>query len=440
MKRNRKSLPIFQRNLLFLFVLLFPVAPVCGAILIDHTSTGLSAIPTQWINKAKADLHIAYNHTSHGSQLITGINALENFPDFGSLYSWQDTSHGDNSSLSLDDHGIPGKNDLSGGDQDTDGDGIDDWAEDTYDFLVNTNNYHINVILWSWCNINEHNIPRYLDSMEWLIAQFGPGGTDPRATEHPVQFVFMTAHANGHGEGDSSDSRNKLIRQHCASHDRILFDFSDMENFDPDNNYYLDKNLTDALYYDKNGHHNANWAVEYIDRHNGSELDRLTTGENVSGYSGCGGCAHSDGPGNLARLNCILKGRATWNLFARIAGWGGAGADTDPPVRTDGNPSDMLPAGTTQATLSIHTDENATCKYATGQNTDYDGMPNIFSGAGSTSHSALITGLQDGTDYTYYVRCLDGAGNENDNDFTISFRVGGIIAMEPLLHLMLKDN
>jgi len=420
--------------------MLFPVAPVYAAILIDHTSTDLSAIPTQWINTAKADLHIAYNHTSHGSQLITGMNALENFPDFGSLYSWQDTSHGDSSSLSLDDHGIPGKNDLSGGDQDSDRDGIDDWAEDTYTFLDNPNNYHINVVMWSWCNIGGHDIPRYIDSMEWLIAQFSTGGTHARAAAHPVQFVFMTAHANGGGEGDSSDSRNELIRQHCASHDRILFDFSDIENYDPDNNYYLDKNLTDALYYDANGSHDANWAVEYLNRHDNNELDRLTTGENVSGYSGCDGCAHSDGPGDLARLNCILKGRAAWNLFARLAGWPGVGADTDPPVRTDGSPSGMLPAGTTQATLALHTDENATCRYTTTENTAYDAMTATFSGTGTTAHSAAISGLKDGDNYNYFVRCRDGAGNINSDDFTISFRLGGAMAIDPVLHLMLKEK
>ena len=39
---------------------------------VDHTSSDLSQIPDEWITKAKQDLHIAYNHTSHGSQFITG--------------------------------------------------------------------------------------------------------------------------------------------------------------------------------------------------------------------------------------------------------------------------------------------------------------------------------------------------------------------------------
>ena len=61
---------------------MIPVALAAGPI-IDHSCTDLSLIPAQWIEQAKNDLHIAYQHTSHGSQLITGMNALRSFPSFG---------------------------------------------------------------------------------------------------------------------------------------------------------------------------------------------------------------------------------------------------------------------------------------------------------------------------------------------------------------------
>src|SRR5205823_4846703 len=38
-----------------------------------------------------------------------------------------------------------------------------------------------------------------------------------------------------------------------------------------------------------------------------------------------------------------------------------AGQDTTPPLRTNGRPSGTLPAGTTEATLSLATNEGATC-------------------------------------------------------------------------------
>jgi len=50
------------------------------AIIIDHTTANLSKIPAFWINKAKELLRNGYGHTSHGSQPISGLQALKNNP------------------------------------------------------------------------------------------------------------------------------------------------------------------------------------------------------------------------------------------------------------------------------------------------------------------------------------------------------------------------
>ncbi len=97
--------------------------------------------------------------------------------------------------------------------------------------------------------------------------------------------------------------------------------------------------------------------------------------------------------------------------------------DTTPPTRSNGQPTGTLPAGTTSATLSLATNENATCKYSNTPNTPYGSMINTFTITGGTTHSRGLTGLQNGQTYNYYVRCQDQAGNMNPTDYLISFMV-----------------
>jgi hypothetical protein len=99
--------------------------------------------------------------------------------------------------------------------------------------------------------------------------------------------------------------------------------------------------------------------------------------------------------------------------------------DTTPPVRSNPSPATgfIFSIGTTQATIGLTTNENATCRYSGIAGTPYSSMAN-FSTTGGTSHSTLIAGLTDGSSYTYYVRCQDIAGNVyEDDNFSISFSV-----------------
>ncbi len=289
---------------LFALFCVLSAAESPGQILIDHTCTDLNSVPGAWVTQAAADLHIAYNHTSHGSHITRGMNALESFPAYGDTYEWSDDG---SAGLDLDDNGIPcGASDLSQGDS-IDGNGVTPWVTCTRDFLDLPANDHINVIMWSWCSINEHDAQRYVDNMEILVSEYPD-----------VNFVFITGHAEGQGEDMTPGSvhyNNELIRQHCQSNGRILFDFADIEAYDPDGAYYWDLNLWDDL--DYNG---GNWAQEWITANPGSELDQLTTGDGVTGYDGCVNCQHSYIPAE-ARVNCVLKGRAAWWMFAGLAGW-----------------------------------------------------------------------------------------------------------------------
>jgi hypothetical protein len=98
--------------------------------------------------------------------------------------------------------------------------------------------------------------------------------------------------------------------------------------------------------------------------------------------------------------------------------------DTVPPVISGGLPIGALPGGTTQATLRVTTNESATCRYSTTAGVAYGAMTNTFSTTGTTSHSTALTGLHDGTSYTFYVRCQDASGNATTSDYVVSFSVG----------------
>ena len=97
--------------------------------------------------------------------------------------------------------------------------------------------------------------------------------------------------------------------------------------------------------------------------------------------------------------------------------------DVTPPVRSSGLPAGVLAAGTTQTSMSVATNENATCRYATTAGVAYASMTSTFATTGGTAHSTTLTGLVNGGAYSFFVRCQDPAGNANPNDFTISFAV-----------------
>jgi hypothetical protein len=281
---GRSLPPIF----LLLFLSFLSSGPVFSqGIIVDHNCTDISGIPEYWINKAKNDFRMSYGHTSHGSQVVTGMAVLF---AYNSLYAYNYNRAG--GALSLHDGEPAG--DLGNPDRTT-------WYYRTRDLLDDPNSDR-NIIMWSWCgqaDTTEGNIDLYLSLMTQL------------ENDYPdVKFIYMTGHLNGTGESDNLYQRNNQIRNYCIAHNKILFDFADIESYDPDGNYFRDKNANDNCDYDSdgNGSLDSNWAMEWIAANPGSELAFLS--------SSCGSCAHSQ------RLNCVLKGRAFWWMLARIAGWG----------------------------------------------------------------------------------------------------------------------
>jgi hypothetical protein len=256
-----------------------------SAMLVDHSSTNLEAIPESAIDSAKAKLHIAYGHTSHGSQLVTGMTGLVSFK--GSLYAFSNGGAG--GTLDLRDMPFSGAYDLGNPDRSA-------WAAATRTYL--DAHPEINVVIWSWCGqvstATEADITVYFGLMNALEADY------PK-----VRFVYMTGHLDGSGLDGNLHIRNEQIRAYCVANKKTLYDFADIETYDPDGTYFGDKIPNDACDYDKNGDgtRDGNWAVEWQNAHPGE-------------WYSCA-AAHSQ------PLNANQKAYAAWWLWARLAGWRG---------------------------------------------------------------------------------------------------------------------
>ena len=250
-------------------------------LIIDHNSTDISMIPERWVNKARKQFRVWYGHTSHGSQITSGMKAMNE-----GVFRFNTT--GKNDALSYQE---------TGGDLGHRGDLR--WMKKTKGHLDRSGN-DTNVVMWSWCggcsDNTEKGINRYLQAMTKLEAEY------PN-----VIFIYMTGHLDGSGVNGNLNKRNNQIRNYVRMNKKVLFDFADIESFDPDGNSFLQLHANDGCFYDRNGdgRRKDNWCEEWVDNNPNHGIPLPTH------------AAHTH------PLNGALKGRAFWWMMARLAGWNG---------------------------------------------------------------------------------------------------------------------
>lgn len=250
-------------------------------LVIDHTCTDIDQVPTEWLDAAR-DLAFHYAHTSHGGQITEGLSYLDGQdPRLALTVSYAGGSPPATSPCTPDYLCI-----YDGNPPETYITPDDYWASAggiaRTDAVVNTGFFDHS--MWSWCGEQSGNsvetVQAYLDTM----AAF-------EVNHPPMRFILMTGHTDG--GGSTLQRNNDMVRDWAADHNKILFDFADIESWDPSGTYYPD---TDD---------SCPWCETWCNANPGFCPDPPIS------------CSHSHS------LVCYLKGRAFWWMAARLAGWEG---------------------------------------------------------------------------------------------------------------------
>jgi len=91
------------------------------------------------------------------------------------------------------------------------------------------------------------------------------------------------------------------------------------------------------------------------------------------------------------------------------------------PQITNMLPSGTIAAGNPVIELSFNTDTFSICRYSLTPGVDYNSMTNTFPQLTAQQFLLVLSGFQDNTTYTYYIRCRSAQGGVNTDDAVLTF-------------------